>query len=76
MLKSLRDLGYGKSASEDAVLHEAHLVIDNIKKKMDENNGVVSLGNIFNCAALNVVWNLIAATKFEYDDPNMAKLMQ
>ena len=32
MLKSLRDLGYGKSASEDAVLHEAQLIIDNIKK--------------------------------------------
>jgi len=75
MLKSLRDLGYGKSASEDAVLHEAQLIIDNIKKKIDENDGVVKLGNIFNCAALNVVWNLIAATKFEYDDPNMAKLV-
>jgi len=75
MLKSLRDLGYGKSASEEAILHEATLIVEQISQKMDENNGTVSLGNIFNCAALNVVWNLIAGRKFDYDDANMAKLI-
>ena len=33
------------------------------------------LGQIFSCASLNVIWNLIAAGRFNYDDENMFKLI-
>ena len=32
MLISLRDLGYGKSASEEDILHEATLIIEQISQ--------------------------------------------
>jgi hypothetical protein len=30
---------------------------------------------VLNCAALNVIWNLVAAQRFEYDDAEMLKLI-
>ena len=33
------------------------------------------LGNTLNCAALNIIWNLIAGQKFEYDEEGMGKLV-
>ena len=33
------------------------------------------LGKTLNCAALNVVWNLIGGSRYEYDDAKMLKLI-
>ena len=33
------------------------------------------LDKTLNCAALNVIWNLIGGNRFEYDDPKMQKLI-
>ena len=36
MLKSLRDLGYAKTASEEAILEETKLLVENIQKENHE----------------------------------------
>jgi hypothetical protein len=33
------------------------------------------LDKVLNSAALNVIWNLVAAQRFEYDDAEMLKLI-
>lgn len=74
-LKSLRDLGFGKSASEDAILHETGLLMEGIKKMAEDNNGEAFLGQILSCASLNVVWNLVGATRYDYNDADMHTLL-
>ena len=76
LLKSLRDLGFAKSASEEAILEESTMLVKNIRKRIEEMGGRVSLDKALNSAALNVVWNLIAAERFEYNDQKMLKLME
>jgi len=74
-LRSLKDLGFGKTGSEESILDELQLVVKNIDQKIKENNGTVTLGKTLNCAALNVVWNLIGGSRYEYDDAKMLKLI-
>jgi cytochrome P450 len=74
-LKSLRDLGFAKAASEQVILEETTLLVRNINKRNEETRGHVSLDKVLNSAALNIVWNLIAAERFDYDDQNMLKLI-
>ncbi len=35
----------------------------------------VATDKVLNSAALNVIWNLVAAQRFEYDDAEMLKLI-
>jgi cytochrome P450 len=76
MLKSLRDLGFAKAASEQAILDESALLVKIINKRIAVMGGHVSLDKVFNSAALNIVWNLIAAERFDYDDQKMLQLME
>jgi len=74
-LKSLRDLGFGKAASEEAILEETTLLIENTHKQIKVHDGKVCLDKNLSCAALNVIWNLMASQRFEYQDENMEKLL-
>jgi cytochrome P450 len=75
MLKSLRDLGFAKTGSEQAILEESTVLVRNINKRIEEMRGHVSLDKVLNSAALNIVWNLIAAERFDYDDQKMLQLI-
>ena len=72
-LKSLRDLGFGKTGSEEAIIEECKVLVDSIKAQIDGETSVVELETTLNCAALNIIWNLVAGRRFSYDDPQMKK---
>ena len=74
-LKTLRDLGFGKNTSEGIILEEWHKVKQEMEKMMEENDGIVELGYLFNKAALNIVWHITAGERFEYDDRKMEKMI-
>ena len=76
ILKSLRDLGFGKSASEEAIINESKTLVRNITDMVDGTDGEVNLEKMLNCAGLNIVWNLVAGKQFEYDDPQMKRLVK
>ena len=73
-LKTLRDLGFGKQSSEEIILEECECMKKCITKMIDESDGVLDLDKLFNKAALNVVWNVTAAERFDYDDKKMENL--
>ena len=72
-LKSLRDLGFAKSASEEAIIEECKMLVENIKSQVDGDEGIVDLETTLNCVALNIIWNLVAGKRYQYDDPEMKK---
>ena len=74
-LKSLRDLGFGKSASEEAILEESKLLLENIKENLNgKNSAIVDIEQQINCAGLNVIWNMVAGYRFQYNDEKMKEL--
>ena len=74
-LKTLRDLGFGKSASEEAILEESKLLIENIEENLNgANTGVVDIEKQLTCASLNVIWNLVAGYRFQYNDAKMKEM--
>ena len=76
-LKSLRDLGFGKSCSEEAIIEETRALVENIKESMGgEEEAVVDLEKSLNCASLNIIWNLVAGHRFEYNDEKMKELVK
>ena len=70
-LKSLRDLGFGKSCSEEAIIDECKVLVDNIKDNVRGIEEKVNLDKNLNCAGLNIIWNLVAGQRFLYDDQKM-----
>ena len=76
VLKSLRDLGFGKTASEEAIVEESKVLIKNIAEQIEETNGILDLEKSLNCASLNVIWNLVAGLRFAHDDPSMKSLVE
>ena len=74
-MKTLRDLGFGKNTSEGIILEEWHKVKQEMENMMEENDGIVELGYLFNKAALNIVWHITAGERFEYDDRKMEKMI-
>merc|ERR1711884_754773 len=75
-LKSLRDLGFAKSCSEEAIIEECKVLLDNIRASVGGEEGEVDLEKSLNCAALNIVWNLVAGQRFLYDDPQMKEIVR
>ena len=52
------------------------MLLDNIKASVEGREGEVDLEKSLNCAALNIVWNLVAGQRFLYDDPQMKEIVR
>ena len=52
------------------------MLLDNIKASVGGREGEVDLEKSLNCAALNIVWNLVAGQRFLYDDPQMKEIVR
>ena len=75
-LRTLRDLGFGKSSTENVILDEYAAMKKKIKTMIrDSEDGSVDVDTLFNQAALNVIWNFITGERYEYEDKQMQKLV-
>ena len=75
-LRSLKGLGFGKSCSEEAIIDECKVLVDNIKENIRGIEDEIYLDKNLNCAALNIIWNLVAGQRFLYDDQKMKDLVK
>ena len=55
---------------------ECKVLLDNIRASVGGEEGEVDLEKSLNCAALNIVWNLVAGQRFLYDDPQMKEIVR
>ena len=75
-LRSLKGLGFGKSCSEEAIIDECKVLVDNIKENIRGIEDEIYLDKNLNCAALNIIWNLVAGQRFLYDEQKMKDLVK
>ncbi|ODM91034.1 Methyl farnesoate epoxidase [Orchesella cincta] len=76
-LKNLKDLGFGKREKMHSFI-QAELVdlVNELKSSVKKNNGIHTFNNFFNLPSLNIVWSMLAGTRFEQNDPKMLKLVK
>ena len=75
--KTLKDLGIGKSTSEDIILEECQSLKKEIIRLIEESDaGLIDLDLLFNKAALNVMWNFTGGERFDYHDKKMQSLIK
>eukprot|EP00095_Tigriopus_kingsejongensis_P011335 snap_masked-scaffold1422_size42147-processed-gene-0.1 protein:Tk11335 transcript:snap_masked-scaffold1422_size42147-processed-gene-0.1-mRNA-1 annotation:"cytochrome p450 2aa2" len=68
-LKNLRDFGFGRKSLDHVIHEEAQLLI---KSLLEEHwtHGDILIGTTFNAPVVNVLWQVVASTRF---DPNAQK---
>lgn len=68
-LRHLRDLGFGKGSIENHMHDEIQDLIDDMRKRASLHSGnIVNFSGIFNVSVLNVLWMMVAGSRFRRDD--------
>ncbi|CAL8121420.1 unnamed protein product [Orchesella dallaii] len=74
-LRSLREFGFGKKNGMHAIIHaEIEEIISDLKSKIGENNGIITFDEYFSISTLNLVWSMLAGTRYEHSNPKLLKL--
>ena len=72
-LKSLRDLGFGKSSMETLIHIEVNALNESLQKDVGQPIG---LKNRFNISVINALWTLISGNRYELDHPELLDIVQ
>ncbi|XP_063877135.1 cytochrome P450 2L1-like isoform X1 [Scylla paramamosain] len=73
VLRHLRNLGMGKNKVEHDIQEEAMLLVQDFKNHTDKDETLpVSIG----LAVFNVIWKLVAGTRFKMDDPQALEFIR
>ena len=72
-LKSLKDLGFGKSTMESLI----HLEVNALNESLGKTIGQpIDLKNKFNISVINALWTLISGTRYELDHPDLLDIVK
>lgn len=69
-IRHLKDFGFGKKSAEGVILEETEELVKEIKEKK-----VVQVAGLFSVATINVLWSMIAGTRYAHDDPDFKSLL-
>lgn len=77
-IRTLRDFGFGKQKGQEAVMQEE---LDELFRRLDEklaNNAgsSISMSQIFTVSVLNILWSMMASTRFSHDDAQLQTLVK
>ena len=74
-LRHLRDLGFGRTSSENLIQEEIHDVMDEIRTEAETSNGIVKFNDRFNMPLMNILWAIVAGERFKHDDDKLNRLL-
>lgn len=75
-LRHLRDLGFGRTSSENLIHEEIHELIEEIKISASSNpDSVVDFKALFNPTLINTLWAFIAGKRYKHDDEEPNRLL-
>ncbi|XP_044025021.1 cytochrome P450 2K1-like [Siniperca chuatsi] len=72
VLTNLKDFGMGKKACEDKIIEECDYLIEVLKKFKGE---AFDTARPINYAVSNIICSMVYGSRFEYDDPEFASLV-
>lgn len=66
-VKALKDCGFGQASMEERILEESLRLEEVFGQAVGKDEGM-SVNAVFNKAALNVIWGMVAGERYSYDD--------
>lgn len=77
-IRTLRDFGFGKFNSQEAIIEEE---LTRLMSRLDNQiaeskDSTVYMKKFFSVSALNIIWSLIAGYRFSHDDEQLQKLVK
>ncbi|CAL8116967.1 unnamed protein product [Orchesella dallaii] len=76
-IRTLRDFGFGKTASMDGVVNEElDKFTDHVNKLIDKKDGILEVESFFDLTVINVLWRLVTGVNYELEDARMLKLLK
>ncbi|TRY68671.1 hypothetical protein TCAL_03243 [Tigriopus californicus] len=72
-LKVMKDIGIGRSVSEDAMILEADKLVQEFDKTVYQD---LLMDGQFNIPVVNVLWVMLANVRYEYNDPEILAFME
>ncbi|GFG40194.1 hypothetical protein Cfor_09782 [Coptotermes formosanus] len=69
-IKHLKDFGFGKKSAEAVILEETEQLMIEMKEMK-----VVQVSGLFNIPSVNVLWSMIAGTRYAHDDADFKLLL-
>jgi hypothetical protein len=75
-LRHLRELGFGRTSSENLIHEEIHELIEEIKISASSNpDSVVDFKALFNPTLINILWAFIAGKRYKHNDEELNRLL-
>ena len=74
-LRHLKDLGFGRTSSENLIQEEIHDLIEDIKIQAKTSGQVADFRGLFNLSLMNVLYSFIGGDRFKHDDEKFKKLI-
>lgn len=75
-LRHLRDIGFGKSSSEQLVHEEIHDLVEAIRIGAKLNaDAIVDFENLFSMSMINILWAMVGGERFSHQDTRLKQLL-
>jgi len=75
-LRHLRDLGFGRTSSENIIEEEIHQLLDEMRTTAVSNpDGIVDFKGIFSVSITNVLWAVLGGQRFHRNDERFVNLL-
>ena len=75
-LRHLRDLGFGRSSSENVIEEEINELLDELRASAASNvDGIVDMKGVFSVSIVNILWAIIGGERFKRNDAKFIKLL-
>jgi len=75
-LRHLRDLGFGKSKIENQMMEEIHCLIQDMQPPNESGcERIVDFKGLFTVSVINILWLIVAGTRYSRDDPKFRQLL-
>lgn len=75
-LRTLRDFGFGRAKSQDAVMtEELQELMSRLDVKLAQDGDTICMSQFFNISVLNIIWSMVAGERFGHEDANFNELV-
>ena len=76
-MRHLRDLGFGRTSSENVIKEEIHEMLDDLRASAASNPaGIVDFKGVFSVSITNVLWAIIGGERFQRNDAKLIYLLE
>jgi methyl farnesoate epoxidase/farnesoate epoxidase len=75
-IRTLRDFGFGKQTSQEAVIEDEVMeLFSRLNSRLESEGNIICMQQFFNISVLNILWSMMAGVRFSHDDPEFKALV-